>query len=385
MASAKDRLWKWALLGVIAVALAVGLYLSLVQSTAHIPVYTGEHKLAGADLKYYRVVIDRVGRGENYYDVAREQLPEWGFPIGSPFNWRLPTYAYLLGVLPGPGAIQAVAALIGLAGLVLAGLAEFSSLSRAADPAASPNPLPAFGTILLLIGVAAWPLSGDAYLAQEVWAGMLILLSVGAAGCAADHPRWRIVSVAAGLLALAFRELVLPYCLIAGGIALWQGRRREAVAWLVGVVLFFGYLAWHMSQVHARLAPEERADSLGIPGWVHFGGLNFDIMCTRMNAFLISMPGWIVFLYLAMGVIGLFGWRSEQGALLALTTISYLASFAVIGESKNFNWGLMFAPLLPFGVVRAPGVIRCVIGAALPTPEAASSDIEGESVKDSTP
>jgi hypothetical protein len=82
-----------------------------------------------------------------------------------------------------------------------------------------------------------------------------------------------------------------------------------------------------------------------------------------MNRFVIALPGWLVFLYLSVALIGLLGWSGEQGRLLLLTTVTYLVSFAVVGRSMNFNWGLMFAPMLPFGVVRAPGTMWALVEA----------------------
>lgn len=347
---------------ILALVFVLGLYFALARPTVYVPesavvsVPQADGKaeqVAGPDLLYYRTVVERVRNGENYYDVAHRELPRWGFPIGSMFNWRLPTYAYVLALFPGQDAIRILLTLLAMTGVLLAFVSEQKEH----------GPLNAAATTLLLIGVATWPVSGNACYAQEVWAGELILLSVGAAGCAALSPRWRIVSVAAGLLALFFRELVLPYCVIAGLLAFWNRRRWEALAWLAGVALFFGYLFWHGQQVAARLTPEDRAGSTGVMGWVVFGGLPFDIMATRMNAFLMTLPGWLVFGYLFLGVIGLASWRSEQGIRVSLTTFAYLASFAVVGKPMNFNWGLMFAPLLPFGVVRGPAALAKLVQA----------------------
>jgi hypothetical protein len=326
-----------------AAALAFGLYAARGERTtidAAVPTVNAE--LENVDLKYYREVVTRVHDGENYYDVANQRLRDFRFRVGSIFNWRLPTYAYVLGALPSVGWAQGVLSLIGLAGLLLAVAADNRDVSF----------LAAGGTFLLQFGVFFWCIKDDCYLAQEVWAAMLILLSVGAAAF-----QWRVLAVGAGLAALCFRELVLPYCLVAAGVAWWYGRRKEAAAWLVGVGLFFVYLGWHAGQVTTRLTPADRADSRGVSEWITFGGLTFDILTARMNLFVLDAPGWLVFLYLATALIGLLGWRGEQGALVALTTIVYLAAFAVVGMPMNVNWGLMYAPLLPFGVVRAPGTI----------------------------
>jgi hypothetical protein len=326
-----------------AIAIACGLYAARGERTtidSAVPAVNVE--LENADLKYYKEVVTRVHDGENYYDVANQRLRHWGFRVGSVFNWRLPTYAYVLGALPSVGWAQAALSAIGLAGLLLAVAADNRDVSF----------LAAGGTFLLQFGVFFWCLKEDCYLAQEVWAAMLILLSVGAAAF-----QCRALAVGAGLAALCFRELVLPYCLVAAGVAWWYGRRKEAIVWLAGIGLFFLYLGWHAAQVAARLTPEDRADSRGISEWITFGGLTFNILTTRMNLFMLDAPGWLVFLYLATALIGLLGWRGEQGALVAFATMVYLAAFAVVGMPMNVNWGLMYAPLLPFGVVRAPGTI----------------------------
>ena len=68
------------------------------------------------DLALYRDVIRDVRDGQGYYCAVRQRIPQYGFPISSPLNWRLPTYAWLLSRLPGEWAIQA--ALVGLSALV---------------------------------------------------------------------------------------------------------------------------------------------------------------------------------------------------------------------------------------------------------------------------
>lgn len=348
-----DRTYARLLLFALLLALLAGLVVVVASETVYVPpppVEGAPERVPGPDLQLYRTVVARVHTGENYYDVAREELPRWGFPYGSMFNWRPPTYAYLLGALPGSWAVRAVLVLIAAAGMILA----FAAEQREREP------LGAACTMLLLFGVAAWSLVGDACFAQEVWAGLLILLSVSAAGCGVYSERWRTVSVGAGLLALFFRELALPYCAIAGVLALWHRRRLEALAWFAGIALFALFLWWHGEQVAARLTPEDRIGSAGISGWIVFGGLPFDVMATRMNALVMVLPGWLVFVYLFLGVIGLLNWPGEQATLLTLTTLAYLAAFAIVGKPMNFNWGLMFAPMLPFGVVRAPAALRAL-------------------------
>ena len=66
------------------------------------------------------------------------------------------------------------------------------------------------------------------------------------------------------------RELTLPYCLIAAGLAWRQGRRREVLAWVAGFALYAIFLAFHAREVLARVTPADR-----VPGsWLQFGGVH---------------------------------------------------------------------------------------------------------------
>ena len=72
----------------------------------------------------------------------------------------------------------------------------------------------------------------------------------------------------AAALALAIRELALPYILLMGALALCGRSWREAAAW-AGVVLLFGFgLAWHAHEVAKVVLPSDP----GSPGWTSFGG-----------------------------------------------------------------------------------------------------------------
>src|SRR4051794_29216292 len=55
------------------------------------------------DLEFYRDVVTQVHDGKNYYNAAHESLVRFGFMdagIRSMFNWRQPTYAWVIGSTP---------------------------------------------------------------------------------------------------------------------------------------------------------------------------------------------------------------------------------------------------------------------------------------------
>jgi hypothetical protein len=76
-----------------------------------------------------------------------------------------------------------------------------------------------------------------------------------------------------------------------------------------------------------------------------------------MSDFFYAAPGWIVAVYLSFALVGLAGWRSERGTLAAATVFAYVLTFSVVGNPYNGYWGLLYVPILAFGVVRAPDAL----------------------------
>jgi hypothetical protein len=311
------------------------------------------------DLQLYRDVTAAVCRGENYYVAAKPELLKQGFPIRSTFNWRLPTYAWLFALLPGPWGIQSLLVLLSAFGLALHFHAEQSLQGLAAAVVSS----------FLLIGVVKWSVDGLAFYTQELWASVFILISIGAS--ARKETGWRIVFIATGLAALFFRELALPYCGCAALFALYHRRWSEAAAWSIGIACFFAFLYWHSQQVAAQLSPADLQASApgGIRQWLKFGGLDFVLLTARLNSFLIRAPGPVLFLYLLLTLFGLLSVRNERLTLQVVAAASYLAAFCIVGMEVNFYWGLMYAPLLPAGLAALPASLNLLWQRANSGPE----------------
>src|SRR5438445_3543866 len=171
----------------------------------------------GRDLQVYRTIIARVHAGEDYYSAAGEELRTNGYATGSLFNWRPPAYAWLIGSLPNPTGGQVL--LCGLALITL--LLAYNVMQREGKA------WRAVAAVLLLLGVFEWCVDGDAFLSQELWAGVLSGFSI----CAYALGYWPL-GVAGGLAALFLRELSVPYCVIAAVFAWREQRRKEIVIWL---------------------------------------------------------------------------------------------------------------------------------------------------------
>jgi len=304
------------------------------------PATSGEARTA-PDLRLYREVVDEVRRGNDYYQVARQKIPQFGFPITSPLNWRLPTYAWVLALLPDRCSRQAALLGLSLVSLVLAFYAQRRT---------SPTSIAA-ASVFLLFGVVRWAFDGEAYLAQEPWAATLIVISLSAHALGG---RWRALAVACGTAALLFRELALPYCGVACLCAAWNRRWWESAAWAAGIALFFCFFAWHVGQVRGQLAGSETtAASAGLAQWLRFGGLDFVLLTTRMNGLLFAAPAGLLWLYLLAALWGLAQRCDETSRLACLAALAYVSAFAIVGRSENFYWGLLPAPLLAWGAAHA--------------------------------
>jgi hypothetical protein len=297
------------------------------------------------DLALYQAIVADVRGGRDYYDAAHEKIQQFGFPISSPFNWRLPTYAWLFSLLPSKCWIQAVLLLLGAFGLLLTFAAERATSSIAHAAVAT----------FFMFGVFRWVLDGDAYLAQEVWAGVLIMISVAAlrlGSLGSFAWRWRLLAASAGVTALLFRELALPYCLVAGGLALWQRRYWEAALWAKGLVGFGCLLTWHVLSVRAELAEHGHvAGGAGLAQWIRCGGLDFVLLTVRMNGLLFHWPAALLWLYLLASLWGLAQRTDLASRTCCLAALAYLLAFGIVGRPENFYWGLLYAPLLPAGLV----------------------------------
>jgi hypothetical protein len=295
------------------------------------------------DLDLYREVVTRVHGGEHYYDFLADALGRRDYPVGSTFNWRLPTCAWLLGALPDPSAGRWLLFALALVSVVTA---AHVMLDREAGPVGT-----VVGVVLLFGGAFGWGIyEPDTYLSTEPWCEALLLLSLSAYAAG----RWPL-GVGSALAALLLRELVLPYCVVAAALAWWHGRRAELRAWAVGLAVFAVLYAWHASVVARHNAGTVPSPS----AWLDPQGLRFILRSGALNVWVRGLPTWAAAVYLTAAVAGLAGWRGETGARLALTAAAYLVPLVVVRGWEY--WGFLYTPLLILGLVRAPAAVRDLV------------------------
>ena len=294
----------------------------------------------GEDLKCYQAIVAKIHAGENYYSAAGYELRRMGYATASVFNWRLPLLAWFLGKLPSP--------IIGRATIfLLALLLLYLWLKVFQQNEFSPGQI-VFGG-LLLAGPLIYSVIPGPFLMHEFWAGTLILLSL-----ALYAHRWHNTSVLVGLTALFLRELALPFVLVMLVLALVDRRRREAMLWFCGILIFGVEFLFHWTLV-TRLITEN--DKVLQGGWIAFGGWPFVLNTAQMHPFLVLAPAWMTAVVVPISLLGLLGQRSDWGTRLTCTILVYMLAFAVVGRPFNAYWGLMYAFLVPIGLVQAPRVI----------------------------
>ncbi|MGO9115543.1 MAG: hypothetical protein ACLP9L_40560 [Thermoguttaceae bacterium] len=301
-----------------------------------------EENAKSGDVFLYMTEIKRIHAGENYYHAAAEELVAQGYPTASVFNWRTPLPMLLIGKLPDPIMGRLILIAAGIAMLLMA----FEAAARE-----QPNVYRlAMPLTVLLIAPLLPCFQGNVFVLTEVWAGIMMALSLCAYGV-----NLRFLGATMALAALFLRELALPYCLLGLALALWQRRPKESIVYIIGLIgwgVFYGLHYWKVSHLITAAAEAHRQ------GWVRFGGLTFVIAVTQMNACLVLLPVWVTVIFFALSMIGFAGWQSAWGMRIALTACMYIVAFAIVGQEFNRYWGLMITPLFCFGAVRAPAALR---------------------------
>lgn len=295
------------------------------------------------DLHLYDRAIARIRHGENYYDFIAQEHRRADYPLRPGLAVRLPTLAYLCAWM---GVDEAAPAPLAIAAAVILMLAVIWAWRRRLSEEAATESQRLFGTALIFLG-ASLGLNRYYFVLHELWAGMLIALSLGLHR--PGRGRWLGAWLAAAL-ALSIRELVLPYVLLMGAMALWRGHRREALAWGALVALFLAGMAVHLHLIAQHTLP---TDPTG-PSWFALRGLGGWLSNVVLASNLRFLPHWIAGPIVIAMMLGWAGWRSEAGATATLLFLGYGLLFMIAGRDDNFYWGAVIAPAMFVGLAFAP-------------------------------
>ena len=274
------------------------------------------------DVATFRAMQQRLRAGESYYVVFGDELRGRGYHEHSVFNWRTPLLLLALAAVPDS---------ISRSVLVFAGVMLFAATIRVT----ARESLWILGSQVMLVGTVLPTVWYGALVMGEVWAGIIIGLSV----CMYAWQRPR-VAIVCGLMALFLRELAAPYCVACAVAAAAQRRWREVVAWSGGACCYAAYFAWHAIQVSAYQQPTDLART---SSWLHAGDLTSLIGKAEWHAWLFKAPSWVTAFALTLIVAGALSSRTPLHVRLAAGT--YVGFLLVVGQLSNSYWGLVAWPV----------------------------------------
>jgi hypothetical protein len=326
-----------------ALALLCALIALIAAGFALVPVTGPTGSAAGGDAALYRQITERVARGTNYYQAVAIEHRASAYPLKPYTAVRPPVLTELMATV-GPSMADVLLRLLAI-------VATAATVIRLAPQMRAPW---REATILLSATSAGAFVQSGMWVWHEVWAGLLITLSLA---CRTDR-HWG-ASLAFGLTAALIRELAFPFLVVMGAAAWFGGKRREAGAWAAAAALVLLMLALHWTMV-ARIALPSDVTS---PGWLAFGGWRFDLALARQSSLLMALPPWVAALAVPLALLGWFaradGYAARTAALLAL----WLGLFLLMGRPDNAYWGFLFAPILPVGLAFAPAALHDLLHA----------------------
>lgn len=303
------------------------------------PVGAANEPRRDRDLALYDAIVARVAGGESYYTAAFAEQRARSFPVRPGFALRLPTLATIQAALGPVGTTVAAFAL-----LLAIGLAWWR---RFGDEGASASQR-RFATALVLLG-SSFLLNATYHPLHELWAGGLIALALGL-----HRPGKWTAALGVAALALAIRELVLPFVLLMGALAAWRRDWRETSAWCALVAGFVVLLGWHF----AIVAQYQRAGDLAGPSWLVLRGLEGWIGNVTQSSQLHLLPGPIAILVPVLALVGWASRRTPSGITATLLLLGYGLAFMIAGRENNFYWGLIVTPILFAGLAFVPAALR---------------------------
>lgn len=339
-----------------ALAVLIALVAALAWSTVAVPqMSTGEVKAQATkaehngkkgigDYELYRRIFKRVDAGENYYTAAVTEQRANRYPVKPFVTVRLPTLAYLESLLGLP--------MLGhvLVGLLVVSIGLYLPLTQDRTGLAE-----RVGGALALLAGGASLFARQAPLSHESVAGILLTLALFSYR---THTFWPSLILAG--MALAVRELALPFILLWLALAVVAGRWREA-GWVAGIVGLFAIGLWlHSMGVVAVVVDGDRAS----PGWNAMAGPALPLMGFMRMTPLFLLPNWLA---APLALLPLVGWASLGGKRAGFACLSFAGFFLMMvlfARVENYYWVLMVLPAYAAGLAFAPRAIADLVAAA---------------------
>ena len=286
------------------------------------------------DLALYARIAERVSAGEDYYAAAMSEQRASNYPTRPFVAVRQPTLAWLQSIC-GAGGVRYLEM-----ALVLACL--WAANARLTQLVSLPERLGAL--LLLALGGAAVAVP-TAGLIHELWAGLCLTLAL----LLYRRNCWWPALLAAAL-ALAVRELAVPFVLLWLAFALAEQRWREAAGVAALLALFATGMCLHYLGVEAGRLPGDPASQ----GWKALVGYGLPLMAVSRLTGLLLLP---VAIAAPLAILPLIGWASIGGRIGLFALLWFAGLFtmmALFARPENFYWVQLALPAYGVGLAFAP-------------------------------
>jgi hypothetical protein len=184
---------------------------------------------------------------------------------------------------------------------------------------------------------------------------MLIALSIGL-----NRSKLWIWALLAAAMALAIRELALPFVMLMGALAFLRGHKPAAFAWLALCVLFVAALLLHLALVSNVTSSADPASS----SWLALRGLGGWTSNIVLSSPLHLLPGWLAAPLALLPLLGWAGWKTRVGLTGFLLCLGYGVLFMIAGRDNNFYWALLVMPIWFIGLAFVPRALASLWNSA---------------------
>lgn len=290
------------------------------------------------DVGLYERVVASMKGGDGYYVAASDAMRAGGYPLSPFVTVRLPALAVVQAALPGWASIA-----------LLLALATATAVAWATRIGVALTGIAPRAVLMLLLAASMLAFFQPAMvLFHEVWAGLLVALSL-----VLRRPGRALESIALALAAMLIRETAALYALVMLAFALRERARREAVGWIIALLLLAGVLVLHAQAVAGVTGPLDPASA----GWTGLNGPGFFLQALLAATALQALPVAVGALLVALALIGWASWDDALGLRTFTLLIAYGAAISIFARLDNFYWALMIAPVALIGLVFLPDAL----------------------------
>ena len=191
---------------------------------------------------------------------------------------------------------------------------------------------------------------------HELVAGALLGLAL-----ALYRPERWWPSLLAAALALAIRELALPFLLLWAAFAASERRWRQVLALALVIALFALGMVFHAQAVIAQVLP---TDPLS-PPWAGFNGPQLALLSLARLTPLLLLPEAVA---APIALLALLGWIGLGGRLGLFATLWFAGmglAMALFARTNNFYWVLVLLPAYAAGLAFVPRALAELVRSAI--------------------